>query len=90
MQEMHPEIIQQYFEFMRQSSVDSFFYCLNREKKILPGGEVVCFDEYPWGEAEVLLDEYCPFYQYFPSNTPPFCREFDGPSRHRLVKLDKY
>ena len=89
MQEMHPEIIKKYFEFMRRSAVDTFFYCLNREQKILPASEVVCFDEYPWGEAEVLFDERCPFYQYWPSNIPPFYRNFDGPTRHKLVRLDR-
>jgi len=89
MQEMHPEIIKKYFEFMRRSAVDTFFYCLNREQKILPGSEVVCFDEYPWGEAEVFFDERCPFYQYWPSNIPPFERNFDGAMRHKLVRLDR-
>ena len=89
MQEMHPEVIKMYFEFMRQSTVEAFLYCLNREEKILPGSEVSCFDEYPWGEADVLLDERCPFYQRWPSNIPPFHRKFDGPHRHKLVRLDR-
>jgi len=89
MQEMHPEVIKMYFEFMRQSTVEAFFYCCNREEKILPGSEVSCFDEYPWGEAYVLLDERCPFYQRWPSNIPPFHRKFDGPIRHKLVRLDR-
>jgi hypothetical protein len=89
MQEMHPEVTKKYFEFMRQSTVEAFLYCLNREEKILPGSEVACFDEYPWGEAEVLLDERCPFYHRWPSNIPPFLRKFDGPHRHKLVRLDR-
>ena len=43
--------------------------------------------DYPWGDEEIFIDELCPFYQYYPSSRPPFWRPFDGPIRHRLVKL---
>ena len=87
MQEMDLQVVHRYFELMRTSTVDPYFYCNNREEKTLPDGSVICFNDYPWGDEEIFIDELCPFYQYYPSSRPPFWRPFDGPIRHRLVKL---
>jgi putative sugar O-methyltransferase len=87
MQEMNLQVVHRYFELMRTSTVDPYFYCNNREEKTLPDGSVICFNDYPWGDEEIFIDELCPFYQYYPSSRPPFWRPFDGPIRHRLVKL---
>ena len=86
MQEMDMSIIQKYFEYMRTSTIESYFYCCNREEKTLPDRSVIRFADYPWG-GEVLLDELCPWYQKYPSLLPPFWRPFDGAHRHRLVRL---
>ena len=87
MGEMDMPVINRYFEYMRTSTVASNFYCCNREEKTLPDGSVICFDAYPWGSENIVLDELCPWYQKAPSSRPPFWRPFDGPFRHRLVKL---
>jgi hypothetical protein len=98
---MNAFTIQAYFAFLRRRSTPrSRFYCVNRLHKQLPGGEVASFLEYPWQENdEVFLDERCPFYTHYlsPSMSPhgprlfglrvPFVNYFDGPHRHRLVRL---
>lgn len=91
MQEMNNEIIQRYFEDMRSISKkkDLYFYCCNREEKKLPDGTVTAFKKYPWkGFDEILMDELCPWHQDYYSFIPPFHRLYDGPIRHRLVKLN--
>ena len=101
MQEMNPLTIHTYFAFLRRrSGPQSRFYCLNRQRKVLPGGEVSSFSEYPWQEDdETFVDGACPFYthffsQYHASNGPrrlglrvPFVNYFDGLHLHRLVRL---
>ena len=87
MQEMDLPIINRYFEYMRTSSASPHFYCCNREEKTLPDGSVTRFADYPWGKEDILLDELCPWYQEYPYTQLPFWRPFDGPTRHRLVKL---
>ena len=101
MQEMTPESIAGYFRFLRRrSSPQARFYCINREEKVLPGGEVARFIDYPWGrDDEVFLDGPCPYYTHFfaPYTLPrgpkvlgwrvPCVNSFDGGTRHRLVHL---
>tara|TARA_X000001388_G_C2229183_1_gene122420 strand:- start:1948 stop:2625 length:678 start_codon:yes stop_codon:yes gene_type:complete len=91
MQEMNPDIINNYFKFMRKSSSSScFFYCCNRQYKELPDGTEIVFANYPWAEKDIILfDELCPWYQKSPSLRPPFYHKYDGPIQHRLVKLYK-
>ena len=86
LQEMDMTVIQKYFEYMRTSTSKPYFYCCNREEKILFDGSVIRFRDYPWGGGEILLDELCPWYQKYPNWRPPFWRPFE-PHRHRLVKL---
>lgn len=86
MQEMNPEEIARYFAFMRGRT--QYFYCCNRERKVLPDGTVTEFAGYPWRAADgVLLDELCPWHQWFVSSRPPFFRRYDGAIRHRLARL---
>jgi len=89
MQEMNLAVVQQYISYMRTSSRGhSYFYYCNRVEKTLPDGEVVRLADYGWrGDDEVIIDELCPWYQGFPKSTPPFWAFFDGPIRHRLVRL---
>lgn len=91
MQEMNHEVIQQYFEDMRIISREKeiIFYCCNREEKTLPDGTAIIFKKYPWKESdEILIDELCPWHQEYYALRPPFYRRYDGPIRHRLVKLN--
>jgi hypothetical protein len=87
MQEMDMPVINKYFNIMVTSSVESYFYCCNREEKILPDGNIIRFADYPW-RGDVLVDEPCPWYSKYPSSIPPFWRPFDGIHQHKLIKLD--
>lgn len=88
MQEMDPFVINTYFEYMRASSSEQvFFYCCNRINKRLPDGTITQFFDYPWGDAIILLDELCPWYQKYPVKYPPFWKKLDGPHQHRFVRL---
>jgi putative sugar O-methyltransferase len=88
MQEMDVHMIKTYFEIMKTSTVESYFYCCNREEKILPDGSIIRFNDYPWS-GDILIDEPCPWYQKYPSSIPPFWRSFDGVHLHRLIKINK-
>lgn len=84
-QEMPAASIAMYFDVMRRTQ--SVFYCVSREHKVLIGGEVVAFASYPWSSSDtILLDERCPFYLRVVTARRPWGR-FDGPHRHRLVRL---
>lgn len=90
MQEMDPAVTAGYFADMRHtaSSKKTFFYCCNREQKVLPDGTKSIFAEYPWSSAdEILVDELCPWHQEYYELRPPFYRHYDGPHQHRLVRL---
>jgi len=101
MQEMNAFTVERYFQFMRQNcNKDNFFYCCNRELKIMPGGEVSEFRKYPWKpEDRHLVDEYCPWYKYFLAYRKtkygprllgiriPLINYFNGPVMHRLTVL---
>ncbi len=92
MQEMNPEIVENYFNYMRGSSRPSpYFYCCNRVEKSLPDGTIINFFDYPWkNKDKVIVDELCPWYQkfpYFSLKIFPIWRPFDGPIWHRLLKF---
>ncbi len=103
MQEMTADSVAGYFHFLRRHmELGGLFYCCNRERKVLVGGEVQEFSRYPWQADDVhLLDERCPWHQYYfsfstYSNGPrflgiriPFVNYFDGPIRHRLTRLSR-
>jgi hypothetical protein len=101
MQEMTNSSIASYFAFLRQRSTpESRFYCVNRLRKELPGGEVTSFQDYPWQEDdEVFIDGPCPYYTHFLASHTlakgpklwgirvPFVNYFDGIQMHRLERL---
>ncbi len=88
MQEMNYKEIKMYFELMRKQKSDSWFYCCNRLRKELPGGEINEFHKYPWlKEDRIIFDELCPWHQKFPISRPPFFKKFDGKIHHRLIKV---
>ena len=101
MQEMSDFSIASYFSFLRShSSERSRFYCINRLRKELPGGEVTEFTNYPWrNEDEIFIDGPCPYYAHFFSRATlpkgpwvlgvrvPFVNHFDGIVMHRLARL---
>ena len=101
MQEMNEFSIASYFMFLRRSTTPSSrFYCVNRLRKDLPGGEVTSFKDYPWQEDdEVFIDGPCPYYAHFFGHPMlpkgprvlgvrvPFVNYFDGIMMHRLARL---
>jgi hypothetical protein len=88
MQEMDHQDIQKYFALIRCQAQDTYFYCCNRISKTLPDGATLKFDDYGWQASDsVLFDELYPWHQHFPVSRPPFLRPFDGPIKHRLVKV---
>jgi len=100
MQEMNDHSISSYFKFLRaHSTPSSRFYCVNRQHKELPGGEIRRFIDYPWqNDDEVFIDGICPYYTHIAGHTEsngprifgvrvPFINHFDGPIMHRLVHL---
>ena len=101
MQEMTATTVAEYFAFLRRRlSPAGLFYCCNRQRKVLPDGEVSSFAHYPWNVRDrVLVDGPCPWHQYFvsPSRTAPkltiggvpvpLFRRYDGPHVHRLAAL---
>jgi len=92
MQEMDPPIIAEYFGDLRAPSdahqEGPFFYCCNREEKTLPDGTITRILEYPWEAGDrILEDELCPWHQRYYSRRPNFYHPYDGPIRHRLVRL---
>ena len=88
MQEMNPSVINNYFNLMRSSSKKSYFYCLNRQEKVLPDGTAVRFRDYQWENSKVIIDEICPFVKKFPTSIPPFWKPFDGVHLHKLIELN--
>ena len=92
MQEMNPDIIGLYFDYIRNSSSpDTYFYCANRVHKVLPDGTIVDFVDYPWHpKDQILIDELCPWHQiYYSPRRFPFFFRYNGPIQHRLIKCFK-
>lgn len=83
MQEMTVTAISDYFKSIQKSS--AYFYCCNREEKILPDGTAIRFSEYPWGNAKFLLNEVCPWMIKTINTTRPIIRRQEI-HRHALVK----
>lgn len=92
MGEMNPNVVADYFATMRASFGDvTIFYCSNRVEKHLPDGTVTRIADYPWEDGDqVLLDELTPWHQASYSYFPPKYLPFDGPIRHRIVKMAKH
>jgi hypothetical protein len=101
LQEMNEFSVRRYFDFLRRRSTpQSRWYCVNRVRNTLPGGEVSDFFRYPWrDDDEVFLDGPCPYLTHFFDqhqypNGPrlfgarvPLVNYFDGRAWHRLVRL---
>jgi len=101
MQEMNEFSVASYFTFLRRRSTPrSRFYCVNRSRKELPGGEVSSFNNYPWHkDDDVFIDGPCPYYTHIlsPQTLPkgpkllgvrvPLINYFDDVLKHRLVHL---
>jgi len=87
MQEMDPRIINQYFNDLKKSNDKLYFYCCNREEKILPDGTIVKFSDYPWEGSQIIADELCPWYLDFYNKSYPFFHSYDGLIRHRIVRF---
>jgi len=89
MQEMNPEVVAEYFTDISIAAQkhSGYFYCCNREEKILPDGTLVKFKDYPWHlMSEILVDELCPWHLKYYNIKPPFYHNYDGVIRHRLAK----
>jgi RimJ/RimL family protein N-acetyltransferase len=95
MQEMTVPQIGRYFSFLRQTLAPrNLFYCCNRERKELVGGDVSEFQRYPWGPKDrVAVDGVCPWHRYFFSvsrvaGVPlPVVAYYDGRVLHRLATM---
>jgi len=91
MQEMAHPVIADYFTTLRNTpGPETYFYCCNRVAKTLPDGTIVRLGDYPWrSDDSFLIDELCPWHQYFLQIRPPFFRRYDGPIQHRLALMSK-
>lgn len=90
MQEMNATTVATYFRLLRRWRTQ-YFYCCNRERKEMPGGEVSAFASYPWqADDEHIVDEPCPWHQWRFGIRPPFRRRYDGVHLHRLTRLASY
>jgi hypothetical protein len=101
MQEMAPDTVAAYFAFLRRRlKPANLFYCCNRERKRLPGGEESAFMTYPWLPADrLLVDGPCPWHQYYfttgwarqgprVAGVPvPLVGYYEGRHLHRLAVL---
>lgn len=88
MQEMNNEVIEEYFDHIHNNK-NVYFYCCNREKKVLPDGTITEIKNYPWRENDmVILDELCPWHQKYYTFRFPFYKKYDGPIRHQLRKMN--
>lgn len=82
-QEMNMKEIIEYFEIIKSNR--SILYACNREKKILSGGEVLKFKDYPWGYGKKIFEEDCPWHQKYYSFKPIFFHKYDGNIKHCLI-----
>ncbi len=82
-QEMNMKEIIEYFKIIKSNR--SKLYACNREKKILSGGEVLKFKDYPWGNGKKIFEEDCPWHQKYYSFKPIFFHKYDGNIKHCLI-----
>ena len=104
MQEMTNPTIKKYFDFLRANMTkENLFYCCNRIEKIMDGGEITRFEEYPWDQGDrYLVDADCPWMKFFISGQKtrrgfkigqwrvPLINYFDGDLKHRLTILKTF
>jgi hypothetical protein len=94
MQEMSADVVAGYFQLLRRSAT-RWFYCCNRERKVMPEGEVSAFAEYPWAAGDRhVIDGACPWHQWFVAPhrgkgllPVSLIARYDGPHLHRLTRL---
>ena len=80
--EMTNEQIELYFNSIRTEKAT--LICLNRENKMLPGGEITSFNEYGWKEGDkILVDEIANFYTENPADK----KKFEGRFLLRVAEL---
>lgn len=88
-QEMDMDVIDNYFKYIYNQTTPFYFYLCNREAKQLPDGSLISFKKYKFNnQDEILADELCPWHNDFYTFKPPFFREYDGPTRHQLRKIN--
>jgi hypothetical protein len=81
--EMTKTQIKIYFDIIRAGK--GTLICLNREKKVLPSGEVTLFNDYGWKkEDKIFTDEVADFYTENPADR----QKFDGIFLLRIAKLN--
>lgn len=90
-QEMRLEEIERYFRIVQSNN--ALLYSCNRLQKRLYGGEVINFQDYPWGNSRVILDELCPWHQYYYSYSLRSLQllriqRYEGETWHRLAKFE--
>jgi hypothetical protein len=83
-QEMEPQEIARYFEYLKLNATR--FYCCSREQKRLPDGTITSFRDYPWSGL-IELNGPCPWHQRFFSARPPFVHRYDGTHLHRIIRF---
>jgi hypothetical protein len=102
MQEMNSITIARYFTFLRKHlQPNNRFYCCNRERKVMVGGEVSEFFNYPWRDGDrFVVDGDCPcqrfvFGRHRSEIGPtlfgfriPLVNFYDGKIVHRLAVLE--
>ena len=89
MQEMNQEVIMRYLELIRSQKGRTYFYCANRESKILPDGREIKFSEYGWSETDVVYFNSSPVWlQWILTRRPPFIRKLDGRILHKLIRIN--
>ena len=98
MQEMKPETVKEYFRLLRAHGT-RWFYCCNRVEKVMPGGEMARFADYPWKqEDEIILEGNPAWYGWFfgGGGLPvislgafqlPLLRRYDGVHAHRFIRM---
>ncbi|MDB3983092.1 putative sugar O-methyltransferase [Candidatus Pelagibacter sp.] len=85
-QEMSVDEIEAYFDIIKNNK--SYLYTCNRELKILPNGDQIYFEKYPWGDCKYLFIENCNFHQKYYSLKFPFIKKYDGNHKHAFAKFD--
>jgi SAM-dependent methyltransferase len=104
MQEMNVPTVRHYFDFLRQHmNTQNFFYCCNRTEKVLPGGELLKYFDFPWEQGDkYLVDEVCPWHKFYLATHQeplgprlagvriPFINYYDGAVWHRVAVLQTH
>ena len=82
-QEMKFSDIKNYFDIIKSNK--SYLYTCNRYHKILPAGEILKFEDYPWGNGSKIFFEKCEWITKYYSFKYPFFYDYDGDHWHCLI-----